>query len=104
VVNNIFAAIPEHLEAELLERLAENNDVKIERIISKGHTSSESGWYYQQQNEWVILLKGGATLSFADREPVELKAGDYLNIPAHTKHRVDWTDPDEKTVWLAVHY
>jgi len=104
VVKNIFAAIPEHLDAEIFERLAESDNVKIERIISKGHTSPASGWYDQQQNEWVVLLKGEAVLTFPETPSITLKPGDYLTIPAHTKHRVDWTDPNRETVWLSVHY
>ena len=39
-----------------------------------------------------------------DDEPVHLKSSDYINIPAHRNHRVEWTTPDELTVWLAVFY
>jgi cupin 2 domain-containing protein len=52
----------------------------------------------------VILLKGEAVISFMDEDDIRLKAGDYINIPAHKKHRVSWTKPDEETIWLAVHY
>jgi len=27
-----------------------------------------------------------------------------VDLPAKCRHRVDWTDPDEPTVWLAVFY
>ncbi len=33
-----------------------------------------------------------------------MKPGDFVNIPAHKKHRVEWTTPDELTIWLAVFY
>ncbi|MDX2244117.1 MAG: cupin domain-containing protein [Leptolyngbyaceae cyanobacterium bins.302] len=78
--------------------------MKIERIVSRGHTSPETGWYDQEQNEWVIVLQGEAVLSFEHEEPLCLKVGDYINIPAHSKHRVDWTDPNQETIWLAIHY
>ena len=56
-------------------------------------------------NEWVIVLKGEAKLLFENNdEPIHLKPGDFVNIPAHRKHRVEWTTPDEPTVWLAVFY
>ena len=103
-MKNIFAELPKNLEEEVFEILASSETVKIERIISKGHTSPKTGWYDQAQNEWILILKGEAVLSFENHEPVRLKAGSYLNIPAHTKHRVDWTDPDHETIWLAVHY
>ena len=50
-----------------------------------------------------MVLKGAARLQFEDG-PVEMKPGDFINIPAHNRHRVEWTTPDEPTVWLAVHY
>lgn len=77
--------------------------MRIERIISHGHASPEGFWYDQPLNEWVILLKGVARLQFEDGM-VEMKPGDYVNIPAHKNHRVDWTTPEELTIWLAVHY
>lgn len=103
-MKNIFDAIPENIESEIFERIVDNENIRIERIISKGHSSPESGWYDQDRNEWVMVLKGEARLSFADESSVYLKAGDFLDIPAHKKHRVDWTDPDTETIWLAIHY
>lgn len=102
--NNIFDFIPDRLDVESFDVLASDENVKIERIVSRGHASPESGWYDQEQNEWVIVLKGEAIIAFEDETEVNLKPGDYLNIPAHTKHKVSWTKPDEDTVWLAVHY
>ena len=104
MANNLFNQIPHNLEKEIFEQLIESNNVRIERIISKGHTSPESGWYEQEQNEWVMVVKGAAILSFADGPSVNLKAGDYLNIEAYQKHRVEWTESDTETIWLAVHY
>lgn len=103
-MNNIFEAIPADLPEELFEPLVDNGAVRIERIVSRGHTSPQSGWYDQAQNEWVIVLKGQAILAFERGESVTLKAGDFLNIPAHSRHRVEWTAQDVETVWLAVHY
>jgi len=101
---NIFAAIPETLDDEFIELLGQNENVRIERIVSRGHTSPATGWYDQAQNEWVMVLKGAAILAFEDGEEVRLERGDYLNIAAHTRHRVKWTQPDAETVWLAIHY
>lgn len=100
-MNNIFDLIPANLEAEVSERLAEGNGIKIERIISSGQRSD---WYDQDNNEWVMLLRGEAILGFADGASIKLKSGDYINLPAHQKHRVEWTAPDTETIWLAVHY
>lgn len=103
-MDNIFKAIPADLSEEIIEQLVGNNQMKVERIISKGHKSPASGWYDQKFKEWVLLLKGEARLSFVDESSVTLKPGDYLNIPAHKKHRVDWTIPDDETIWLVIHY
>ena len=103
-VNNIFEAIPVDLRDEKCEALVETGRVRIERIVSKGHRSPETGWYDQEQNEWVMVLKGAAILAFEDEASVTLEAGDFVAIPAHKKHKVDWTAPDVETIWLAVHY
>jgi cupin 2 domain-containing protein len=101
---NIFSDIPADLSQEIIEDLVSAENIKIERIISKGHKSPESGWYDQEENEWVILLQGEARLLFKDGETVSLTAGDYLNIAAHKKHKVEWTTPEKETIWLAIHY
>jgi len=103
-MNNIFAALPENLTAEVFEKLVDSDNVSIERIVSKGHTSPESDWYDQDNNEWVMMLKGEAKLVFENEPELYLKAGAYINIPAHTRHRVSWTAPNQETIWLAVHY
>lgn len=103
-LSNIFESIPARLDQEFFDVLAEKDNVRIERIISKGHTSPTIGWYDQQQDEWVIVLKGAAIIEFADGQAVRLGVGSHLNIPAHTKHKVKWTQADIETVWLAIHY
>jgi cupin 2 domain-containing protein len=102
-VKNIFDDLPQHLPKELVQILVRAADVRIERIISHGHASPTDFWYDQAQHEWVIVLRGAARLQFED-SMVEMKPGDFLNIPAFKKHRVDWTTPDEPTVWLGVIY
>ncbi|NAW33435.1 cupin domain-containing protein [Halomonas alimentaria] len=102
--HNIFALPPGIMAAEQFDELEAGKDVRIERIVSRGHTSPEEGWYDQPQHEWVTVLQGRAVLAFASGEEVELAPGDHLTIPAHRRHRVKWTDPQQATVWLAVHY
>ena len=102
-VSNLFADLPAQLPHELVTILLEAANVRIERIISHGHASPADFWYDQEQHEWVMVLKGAARLRFED-ETVEMKPGSFVNIPAHRKHRVEWTTPDEPTIWLAVHY
>jgi cupin 2 domain-containing protein len=99
----LFADLPRHLPDELVTTLLEADNLRVERIISHGHASPEEFWYDQEQSEWVIVLKGAAKLRFEDGI-VSMNLGDFVNIPAHKKHRVEWTAPDEPTVWLAVHY
>ncbi len=104
---SLFSAIPESLPQELVNVIAESGAVRIERIISDRHASPEGFWYNQEQNEWVLLAAGSAVLSIEKEsgiEQIELKPGDYVLIPAHQRHRVEATSPDEKTIWLAVFY
>jgi cupin 2 domain-containing protein len=102
-IGNLLADLPARLPEELIETLAENRHVRIERIVSHGHASPEGFWYDQDQHECVVVLKGEARLLF-ENQTIEMKPGDFVNIPAHRKHRVEWTTPDEPTIWLAVHY
>lgn len=105
--SNLFTDIPPDRCGELISVLAESDAVRIERIVSDGHASPEDFWYDQEQNEWVLLLSGSATLSVegeAGVELVELNPGDYLLLPAHQRHRVESTSLTEKTIWLAVFY
>ena len=101
---NLFERIPIDLHDEIFEKLVHNGNVTVERIVSRGHTSPESGWYDQDTNEWVLVLKGAAVIAFPDGDDVPLGPGDYLDIPTHRRHRVKWTTPDTETIWLAVHY
>lgn len=104
-LENIFSEIPKHLPDEIFQEIIKTKSVKIERIISKGHSSPKDFWYEQGQNEWVMVLKGLARLRFhGTEEIIEMRPGDYLKIPAYRKHRVEWTDPDQETIWLAVFY
>ena len=103
-VSNLFDRIPKKFDEEVFEILAEKQAVKIERILSKGHTSPQEGWYEQSFDEWVIVMQGSAKIEFDGSGIEHLGVGDYLNIVAGKKHRVIWTDPDVETVWLAVHY
>lgn len=102
---SLLAGIPENLPAELFETLCGRPGVKIERIVSCGHCSPEGFWYDQDTNEFVLVVQGSAGLRLENRDtPVALRAGDYLLIEAHVKHRVEWTDAACPTIWLAVHY
>ena len=103
-MGNIFSSLPDKLEHESFKELLRHKNIKIERIVSRGHTSPENDWYDQKENEWVIVLEGAGSILFESGDAVNLKKGDYLNIPAHTRHKVTWTDPNSITIWLAIHY
>lgn len=100
---NLLCNIPADLPVELVQTIEAAGGIRIERIVAKGHQSPPDFWYDQDQNEWVFLAKGEAKLQFP-HQTLHLKAGDYVNIPSHQKHRVAWTAPDEETVWLAIYY
>lgn len=102
---NLFEGITRQLPEEVFDVLLKTDDVCLERIVSNGHNTPQGKWLKQNKNEWVVLLHGAATLSFLkDASKVNMRPGDYINIPAYCKHRVEWTDPKVKTVWLAIHY
>lgn len=103
-MSNIHDDLPAELPQEVFTDLLNAGSVRIERILSRGQISPESGWYDQDEHEWVLVLQGAGELIFASGACVRLGPGDYLNIPAHTRHRVSWTDPDQTTLWLAVFY
>jgi len=104
-LKNIFSPFPVPAANEWVETLLQTKNFQLERIVSHGQTSPEDFWYDQDHSEWVILLSGGARLLFADcNKEIKLNPGDYLNIPAHRKHRVVWTDPDQPSIWLTIHY
>ena len=104
-LTNLFADIPANLPEELFQTLLAMPHFRIERIVSLGHASPDGVWCDQDEHEWVLLVKGAARLRFDGNEAtVEMKPGSFINIPAHKRHRVEWTDPSQPTVWLAIHY
>jgi cupin 2 domain-containing protein len=100
---NFFADVPLHLPEELFEPILKSGHVHIERIISRGHSTPAGQWFDQAQDEWIILLQGEAIIVYEHDVSITLKPGDYILIPAHTRHRVDWTAQNMDTLWLAIH-
>ena len=104
-MDNLFASVPATTPEELVHVLARTPDLRLERIVSTAHRTPSGQWYEQATNEWVVVLRGSAGLRFADEEDVVvMRPGDWMDIAAHRRHRVEWTDPAEPTVWLALHY
>lgn len=101
---NLFSEVPDRLPNEIFEDIVVTDNIRIERIISDGHSSPESGWYDQMENEWVLVLSGYGVLEFDDGRQITLQEGDYYNIASHEKHKVRATSCEEKTIWLAILY
>lgn len=103
-MSNLLRDIPTHLPEELTQVLVQSQNLRIERIVSEGQASPQNFWYDQEEHEWVLLIKGQASIEFDNGDIRNMIAGDYLLIPAHTKHRVKSTSEYEQTIWLAVFY
>jgi cupin 2 domain-containing protein len=104
-MGNLFQEIPGELPEEFAENIHSARSLRIERIVSRGHASPDDFWYDQPEHEWVLLVSGAARVRFEDEaQAVEMTPGDYLGIPAHRRHRVEWTAPDVDTIWLAIHH
>jgi cupin 2 domain-containing protein len=101
---NFLSHIPEKIDNEIFQDIVRSEQLTIERIISHGQSSPETGWYDQEKSEWVMVLEGEAILEFEDGRETSLGKHDFLLILPHQKHRVKWTSPEKKTVWLAVHF
>lgn len=101
---NLSADIPNALPAELFTPLAARGRVRIERIVSRGHASPPDFWYDQPEHELVVVMSGAARIGFADGRERALGPGDWLEIPAHVRHRVVETAADHDTIWLAIFY
>ncbi|MGE5492718.1 MAG: cupin domain-containing protein [Actinomycetota bacterium] len=103
---NLFEGLPaSRSDAEQFLGLLSRPGLRIERIVSTGQASPPGFWYDQADGEWVLVVAGEALLRFEDEaEPRRLKAGDFAEITPHRRHRVDWTHPEQITIWLAVHY
>jgi len=106
---NVFADLPKvsvgTQVGEQFVQLLQRPGLRIERIVSTGQASPAGFWYDQDENEWILLLAGEAGLRFADESTTRhLRAGDFINIAAHRRHRVEWTASGQVTIWLAVHH
>ncbi|MBV8268527.1 MAG: cupin domain-containing protein [Planctomycetaceae bacterium] len=104
VPTDLFTDFPAELPEEFIQTLLSTPTFRIERIVSRGNSSPEGFWYDQEAHEWVLLLEGAARLTFEGERPFDLRPGSFVNIPAHRRHRVEWTDPTRPTIWLVIHY
>jgi len=101
----LFDNLPDARAEERFETLLARGAVRIERIVSAGQASPPGFWYDQTEDEFVVLMAGAARLRFSDDDrPVELRPGNWVHIPAHRRHRVEATQADPPTVWLAAFF
>ncbi len=101
---NLLASLPAASPEERFDSLLERRGARIERIVSTGQSSPPGSWYDQAQDEFVVLVAGAARLRFEDGDRVlDLAPGDWVEIPAHVRHRVESTQAEPATVWLAIH-
>jgi cupin 2 domain-containing protein len=101
---SIFFNIPKSIPTELHHPILETDTFRLVRIVSKGHATPVGSWLYEVDDEWIYLVQGRSKLIFEDdNKETEMSPGDYLFIPAFKRHRVEWTDPDKVTIWLAVY-
>jgi len=98
---NLFDLPKLPLPEELVTILAENENVRIERIISTGQVSD---WYDQAETEFVVLLEGSAEIEYENGRAIALSKGDTLIIQPHEKHRVSFTSSEPPCIWLCVFY
>ncbi len=102
--NNLFQPLPTRTDEEAFQTLLETQGFRLERIVSEAHATPKGIWYDQNCPEWVLLMQGAAGLRIENQpEPITLFPGDYVYLPSHLKHRVEWTAPDQATVWLTLH-
>jgi cupin 2 domain-containing protein len=102
---SLTARLPQQLPTEEFTTLVHARGARIKRIVSLGHVTEPGRWYDQDWNEWVVVIAGAARLRFEGEDaPIAVRADDWIDIPAHRRHRFEWTDPIVRTAWLAVHY
>jgi cupin 2 domain-containing protein len=100
----LFQNLPDASDSEQIETLCRTAGFSVERIVSSGQASPEGFWYDQAWDEWVVMLRGGATLQLQDPEETRyLAPGDWIFLPAHRKHRVESTSREPAAIWLAVY-
>jgi len=103
-MKNIFASSRKNTSEEIIEPLLCESTFELQRIVSTGQATPDDQWLSQQTHKWVVLLKGSATIRFEEGgQALTLKPGDFFNIPAQTRHRMEWTDPERETIWLVLY-
>ena len=100
-LKSIFSNIAQSGEEEQFNLLAKSPNCRVERIVSAGHSSPKGFWYDQENDEFIMLVQGEATLEFEDKM-VDMKAGDYMVIHKNPKHRIEKSSMEPACIWLCV--
>lgn len=98
-----FTKVPAKSDEELFESIFDSRNVLIERIVSTGQVTPDGIWLEEDYDEWVILLQGNSKIKFDEGKTIEMEKGDYIVIPANTKHKVIHTSEIPYCIWLAIH-
>jgi cupin 2 domain-containing protein len=102
---SLLENIPTEIPQEIFQDILKTDSLRIERIISKGHATPKDDWYEQSENEWVLVIQGQAQLRFEKgQQIIQMTPGMYVDIKAGVRHKVQWTNPQVETIWLAIFY
>jgi len=102
---NLLAGVPFGAGDEIFTPLLQRPGLRVDRIVSNGQATPPGEWQDNPEGEWVVLLVGSAELHFdGSPAPYVMLPGAWVHIPAHCRHRIEWTDQQQATVWLAIHY
>jgi len=102
---NLLEDLPASSAGEVFEAIVDDGDLLLERIVSTGQATPPGEWLAQDRDEWVVVLSGRAWLRFEDESSArEMRPGDHVRVRAHRRHRVERTDGEAPTVWLALHF
>lgn len=96
--DNLFTDSDPPPTGERFDVLLRHRNLVVERIVSSATITPQT--YVQTQDEWVLLVQGDAEMRVSG-QPVSLKPGDHLFLPAGTPHSVERTA--DGTMWLALH-
>ena len=101
-IANLLSDLPSTKDTETFEKILSGGNFRLERIVSNGQRSPDGFWYDQDQDEWVLVLLGSARIRIeGETNDRVLQTGDHLLVRAHDRHRVEWTDSSQPTIWLA---
>ena len=79
---NLFAGTNTQASGEDFLTLLETAGARVERIVSRSHSSPPGFWYDQDEDEWVMLVRGTAALEFDGGEIVAIALPAPARMPS----------------------